>query len=511
MPSLLACAGAVAGIVALAALSNASRPPERRVLPMEWLWGLLAAAIVNLAGCAIYRVCARPAPSKARRVLVVGCGAVGSVVGFHLARGGAQVAFLVRPERAESLAGLRLERLGLCTCRKGGAALIKQVEWVGFDLLTSVLDCCGPLTLRGDSPNQPAKPFDVVIFALSAAAARADAAALKRLVGGVGRECAIVRVIGELGEDRFFHETLGVHHTQLVDLGVGFMGYAAPLEDRGRHAACVDAFGYVAASPMLLSGTHPAVEGLLTALNLSELGTVRVPSVRGALVLPNAVLLAFVASLETAGWQLDALAGSDEAVGTLCEGIGEALDIGTASTEGVRREGPCGWGGWGRRCAGAALRRRWGARLALWAARPGCSQLALPIDLELFLAAHFKKQAVAEQTRLFLREYTAAAQEQKLPAQALRRLSAALPQLQPARATKRAQGSAGAGGKRRLVVGTSDDADGPSGQEDAMMGERIAEMSIRELKQLCVAHGLDTQGCVERADLVAVAQAAGFT
>ena len=61
------------------------------------------------------------------------------------------------------------------------------------------------------------------------------------------------------------------------------------------------------------------------------------------------------------------------------------------------------------------------------------------------------------------------------------------------------------------MVGTSDDADGPSGQEDAMMGERIAEMSIRELKELCVAHGLDTEGCVERADLVAVAQAAGFT
>ena len=47
------------------------------------------------------------------RVLLVGAGAVGQVYGYHLQKGGAQVAFFVRPKhRAEAEGGRRRGRQG---------------------------------------------------------------------------------------------------------------------------------------------------------------------------------------------------------------------------------------------------------------------------------------------------------------------------------------------------------------------------------------------------------------
>jgi hypothetical protein len=92
-------------------------------------WVVLGVGCVLGAAWAVWAACCRPRqkPHKPLRCLIVGCGAVGSVVGYHLARGGAKVGFLVRGPRARALDGLRLQQLGLCTCSRGEGAVIKQV------------------------------------------------------------------------------------------------------------------------------------------------------------------------------------------------------------------------------------------------------------------------------------------------------------------------------------------------------------------------------------------------
>ena len=74
------------------------------------------------------------------RVLVVGAGAVGQVFALHLARGGADVAFLVKPKYAEECGrGFTLYRLGgrvptieSVTCRAlTSAADAAREHWAG--------------------------------------------------------------------------------------------------------------------------------------------------------------------------------------------------------------------------------------------------------------------------------------------------------------------------------------------------------------------------------------------
>ena len=382
------------------------------------------------------------------RVLVVGCGAVGSVVGFHLARGGAQIAFLVHEHRARELDGLRLERLGLCTCSKGSAAMTKLVEWVGFSVFTNVPDCCGPVRLRSDSPNQEAKPFDAVVMAVSAASARAAAPMLKQLVEGLGRRCAVVRVVSELGQDRFFHNVLCVHHTALIDLGIGFVSYPLPLEGGGRPGVG-NAFAYCATSTMLLSSSsdenttgHPMMTRLADCFNNSELSCRCVPSVGAALAMPSAALLGLVVNLEYAEWKLAAIRDDTGRQHLLCRSLGEALDIATSDNEGRRQRHAQRCCRYQARLVRAILTNRCILKLVLWFATCAhcsflTSNIVFPFEVELFLRQHFSKSGVQEQTRMFLDAYIAAARERKLPVAALGTLAAALPALPAARVPTR--------------------------------------------------------------------------
>jgi hypothetical protein len=443
MPSAVTCASVALAVMLLTAVTNSLRPVERRSLPLEQLLLLSGVALLNLLLCILYSWWNRPKPAATPRVLVVGCGAVGSVVGFHLARGGAHVAFLVREDRADELDGLRLERLGLCACSEGSAAMIKQVEWVGFDVLTNVPDCCGPVRLRSDSPNQEPKPFDAVIIAVSAASSRAAAPALKQLVHGLERSCAVVRVVSELGEDRFFHNTLSVHHSALLDLGIGFMSYPQPLEGRGR-AKVGKTFAYATTAPMLLSSSssssggnataHPMLTRLADCFNNGELPCHCVSSVGATLAVSSAALLGLVINLEYAGWKFGALRDDVVRRDLLSQSLGEALDIALSDTEGHRRSHAqrcC-------RCRARLLRAMLTSscilRLVLWFATcTHCSfltrNLLFPFDIELFLSQHFSKPGVGAQTRVFLEAYIAAAQERKLAVGALRTIASALPRL----------------------------------------------------------------------------------
>ena len=76
-------------------------------------------------------------PQRPLRCLVVGCGAAGSVLGYHICRGGAHVGFLVSPRSAgrRELESIQLKHLSLWVAGGGEAGgLRKQVEWMGLNI-----------------------------------------------------------------------------------------------------------------------------------------------------------------------------------------------------------------------------------------------------------------------------------------------------------------------------------------------------------------------------------------
>ena len=74
----------------------------------------------------------RERPQGDLRLLIVGAGAVGQVYGYHLQRGGASVAFLVRPAYAEACRG------GLTLYPRAGHA--GPIAFTDFDVLSDLAD-----------------------------------------------------------------------------------------------------------------------------------------------------------------------------------------------------------------------------------------------------------------------------------------------------------------------------------------------------------------------------------
>ena len=479
---------------------------EQRPLSLELAWAAALAAALVLVAIWVYTRCCEAVPKGQPpvRCLVVGCGAVGSVVGYHLARGGAQIGFLVRDEKQEAArGGLRLERYGTCTCSSGQDAVTKTCEWVGFDVFTHPNECAGAVELRHD--KEPA-PFDVVILALSAAASRAAVPMLKQLLRELDPKCLVVRVVAELGEDEFFHSTLGVHHSRLVDLGVSFLSHASPLV-RPSHAASsrretqpcqTSTFSYLVPSAVLFSDSevkpkqHNVVDRMVKIMNETGLSACRVPSVSRHLALPSAILTTFVAALEISGWSFSELlagtkqvpsvnGGADEALSTMCAAAKEALGVVASRHPSARL----------MRCVPAMLCPRVVKMLVALA------KLLVPFDLELYLCAHFTK--VAAQTRIFLAAYIEVGENAALPVDALKQLLAGLPKKSGRRVIRVGKAAAYQG---EAPTATSSANSGSAAQQQRSHDEVLA-MSAGELKALLCANGVSTAGCLEKADLVA--------
>src|SRR5262245_49596595 len=91
------------------------------------------------------------------RALIVGAGAVGQVYGHHLARGGAEVAFLVKPKYAgEARAGFTLYPLNA-----RGRKRTEPVRWRDYRVLT-------------DHDEVAREPCDQVYLTVSSTAVRGD-------------------------------------------------------------------------------------------------------------------------------------------------------------------------------------------------------------------------------------------------------------------------------------------------------------------------------------------------
>jgi ketopantoate reductase len=315
------------------------------------------------------------------RALVVGAGVVGQVYGYHLARGGARVSFLVKPAHAAELAG----PLTLYPLNRPRRRRTQPVSFEGF----SVLD--DPAAVAGER-------WDQVYLAVSSTALRAgdwferlaralDQATLALLQPGPG-DRAFVRA--RLPEER------------IVQGVITLVGYRAPLPGETRFSRPGVAYWFPPLSPSPMSG--PRREPVLAALRAGGLPARRHRDIGGIASFPTALLMPLMAALEQAAWSFRALREPGR-LELAAAAASEALRV--MAHQGGR---PAPW-------PLDLINRPLAVRLAL-----ALAPRLMPLDIEAYLRAHFTK--VADQTRDFLRTYLALGRAAGLPTEALARLEA---------------------------------------------------------------------------------------
>ncbi|MBX7084524.1 MAG: ketopantoate reductase [Nannocystaceae bacterium] len=330
------------------------------------------------------------------RVLVVGAGAVGQVFAHHLARGGAEVALLVKPAHEAALReGMTLYRL-----RRRGPL---RERFEGYRILTA--------------PSQAAGTrWDQVYSAVSSAALRPATwfAELARATGD-----ATVVFLQPNIDDRAIATTYA-DPQRLVDGMIGFIAYHSPLpgvtDDRDRDGGAPGmAFWLPPGSPSRFAGDELRTTAVIDALRRGGLPASRMDPSSFAAVTPfaNAVLYACIATLQAAGWSLAALA-DDRWLERLGAVATESLTI---VSDHLQLGIPLG-----ARLVTNPLVLRAALRLA---------PAVVPLPLEPYLRAHFTK--VGPQMRLGLAAYAQLGAAAGLPTDALAQLCAAIdPALQPA-------------------------------------------------------------------------------
>jgi ketopantoate reductase len=313
------------------------------------------------------------------RALIVGAGVVGQVYGHHLARGGAEVAFLVKPAHAAELTGpLRLYPLN--RPRRQRTA---PVEFRGFGVHT-------------DPTAVGREGWDQVYLTVSSTALRAGDW-FGRLAAGLGEATLVLLQPGP--DDRRFLEG-HLPAERMVQGVITLIGYRAPLPGETRFSQPGVAYWFPPLSPSPMSGER--VEPVLAALRAGGLPARRHRNIGAVSSFPTALLMPLMAALEQAGWSFRTIREAGR-LALAAEAAGEALRV-IAGHEG--RPAP-----WPLRLVNRPL----AVRLAL-----ALAPRLMPLDIESYLRAHFTK--VGDQTRDFLRTYLRLGKAAGLPTAALARL-----------------------------------------------------------------------------------------
>jgi 2-dehydropantoate 2-reductase len=312
------------------------------------------------------------------RALIVGAGAVGQVFGHHLARGGAEVTFLVKPKYAEE-------------CRRGFTLYPLDRKppiaerFTGFHVFTTSGDAAGTA-------------WDQIYLTMSSVALTAGdwLAELARATG----DAPIVFLQPNL-EDRGFVTSVVDPH-RLVDGTIGFLSFPTPLPGDTRFTELGMAYWFPRA-PSPFSGEHAG--GVVAALRRGKLPARRVRDVTAMAPFVAPVLYPYITALEAARWSFDEL------------GRGDHLPLaGRAAAQSI-----------------AIVERRLGRR-APWqvrlATRPFMVRMVLrmarsmvPFDLEAYLRVHFTK--VGEQVRSGTQSYIAHGRKAGLATDAVEQLAGA--------------------------------------------------------------------------------------
>ena len=311
------------------------------------------------------------------RVLIVGAGAVGQVYGYYLQRGGAQVAFFVRPKhRAEASGELRLYLMR----GKHGRELH---TWRADDVI------CDPL-------RAAERGFDQIWLCISTAAlersleAKGELATLLESTAGT--------TVVSMGPGLHLKKLLApyVPERQRVDGGITMVSYQAPLVDDE-----VDAPGIAAYLPGPSPFSGAQAQRVVDALKRGG-APAKVHADTGALMaFGSATLMPTMAALEGAGWKLAGLRKGPWAK-LAADASAEARAIVAAQ---VDASAPFGTG----------LVTATTLKLASWLAPK-----VAPFELEVYLQYHFTK--VRDQTERLLARFVEEGETVGLPHSALSEL-----------------------------------------------------------------------------------------
>jgi ketopantoate reductase len=313
------------------------------------------------------------------RALVVGAGAVGQVYGHHLARGGAEVSFLVKPAHGPELAG----PLTLYPLNRPHRLRTQPVTFGGFGVLT-------------DPAEVARERWDQVYLTVSSTALRAGGW-FARLAAALG-EATLVLLQPGPGDRRFVEDR--VPPERIVQGVITLIGYRAPLPGETRFPRPGVAYWFPPLAPSLMSGARLAP--VLAALRAGGLPARRHRNIGAISSFPTALLMPLMATLELAGWSFRTIREPGR-LALAAQAAREALRV-MAHHEG--RPAP-----WPLRLVNRPL----AVRLALVLA-----PRLMPLDIESYLRAHFTK--VGDQTRDFLRTYLNLGKAAGLPTVALARL-----------------------------------------------------------------------------------------
>ncbi|GIW71783.1 MAG: hypothetical protein KatS3mg102_1325 [Planctomycetota bacterium] len=313
------------------------------------------------------------------RVLLVGAGAVGQVYGRHLALGGAEVSFLLKPKHLEA-------------ARRGFAMYPyndrrHRTEPVRFA-------CFGVL---GSMSEVRAGRWDQVWLCVSSDALRAGGwfAELLEAIGGA----AVVTLQVGLGDAEWVAERAGAERV-LFGL-ITFLAWPGPLGGEGLPEPGI-CYWVPPLVPTLLQGPAPPVAAALGALRRGGLPARAARGVVQQAALSAAMVSTGVAALELAGWRFGALVR------------GPWLGLGRRA---AREAVAIAAGYYGRRPPRLVpqLFQPWLVRALMPLVR-----WVVPFDMERYLQVHFSK--VGRQTRQHLERLIAEGRRQGLPAGALQEL-----------------------------------------------------------------------------------------
>lgn len=215
------------------------------------------------------------------RVLIVGAGAVGQVLGHHLQLGGANVTFFVRDKyRQETARGF-----DLCRLRVGREKTYFRFD--GFDVVTS-------------AGQVQAAEFDQVYLTVPSSALAGPW--LGELAAALGDATVISLQAGPT--DRATLIESGVAETRLVFGFVGFFSYRAPLPGERGFPKPATAHWLPALSPTLFSGPKQRSIDVVGALRRGGLPARTYDNLFAAVAFPTAIVMSYLLTLEAANWSL---------------------------------------------------------------------------------------------------------------------------------------------------------------------------------------------------------------
>ncbi len=308
------------------------------------------------------------------KILIVGAGAVGLVYGRHLALGGAEVSFLVKPKYAEDCR----KGFALYPLNKGRTAPAERFE--GFGVCTSAQEA-------------GQHSWDMIWLCVSSTALRAGDW-LKELLAVRGQAVVVGMQPGV--EDRA-HVLQWCPEEKLVWGLISMISYQSPLpgEDRGEGVA----YWFPPLGPSPFGGAQ--AKAVVKALKVGGCPAKVSKNITSQGNLGAAAFIPQIAALEGAGWRFDGLRQGPW-LGLSCEAARQSVAV-VAAQEGIKVP------------FGAAFLRplpmKVLVRVAPW---------VIPLPLEVYLKYHFVK--VGDQTRDMLGTYARLGKTHSLPVNAIEAL-----------------------------------------------------------------------------------------